>query len=520
LSGSGPQAVAVGAMPLLKTDELAAMVGYDCDSHVTGAVTITTTLLTPLWNRLVTIVPADVAPNALSLAGLICLVHAMYLCYYDTSGDGTEENSQVQAAVCAALIVCFWTLDALDSIHAQRIGSRTALTLIFDSICSTTGTVFLTLVVCASMSITDPLALWYAVQVAQLGLLNKHIMGAVKDVLSYLAFNGPGELLASLVALLLVRSWFGLSIFSWVYRVTLDVGHRFVEFDEPHYDEDPYGYILMALRTTYWLIMGMTVVRAATLPGRLHETRVRLLICLGYRAVPALLVWLLPRPGAMGLPQVLCDGLFMAVVTTDVLVSRMGKRQLHPWVVMMGMGSLVSSVTTIFCVLFYTVKLLHEISRYTRESVMSANINVYCDGVYDLLHRGHINAYKNALKHGTRLFVGVCSDEDVQAYKRAPVMTTEERIHAVETCKYVDKVIPNCPCTRGALDDAFIRKHNIHIVCAGLEYNKEGDLWYAAPRRKGILRYLPRTEGMSTSTLIRRIQQRYAEDGEDKPKDK
>ena len=88
---------------------------------------------------------------------------------------------------------------------------------------------------------------------------------------------------------------------------------------------------------------------------------------------------------------------------------------------------------------------------YTRESVMSANINVYCDGVYDLLHRGHINAYKNALKHGTRLFVGVCSDEDVLAYKRAPIMTTEERVHAVEMCKYVDKVIPNCPYTRGAL---------------------------------------------------------------------
>ena len=36
----------------------------------------------------------------------------------------------------------------------------------------------------------------------------------------------------------------------------------------------------------------------------------------------------------------------------------------------------------------------------------------------------------------------------------------------------------------------------------------------------GILRYVPRTEGVSTSTLIRRIQARYKEEGEDKPKDK
>ena len=33
---------------------------------------------------------------------------------------------------------------------------------------------------------------------------------------------------------------------------------------------------------------------------------------------------------------------------SDVLLCKMSKRQLHPWVVMMGMGSLVSSVLTIF----------------------------------------------------------------------------------------------------------------------------------------------------------------------------
>ena len=93
-------------------------------------------------------------------------------------------------------------------------------------------------------------------------------------------------------------------------------------------------------------------------------------------------------------------------------------------------------------------------------------------------------------------------------------------IEAVSTCKFVHRTIPGAPCTRGALDAAFIRKHNIHIVCCGEEYNKPDDLWYKIPRDMGILRYLPRTEGMSTSTLIRRIQQRYAEEGEDRPKDK
>merc|ERR1711907_875527 len=108
-------------------------------------------------------------------------------------------------------------------------------------------------------------------------------------------------------------------------------------------------------------------------------------------------------------------------------------------------------------------------------------------------------AYKRALTFGTRLFVGVCSDEDVESYKRRPVMTTAERINVVSACKYVYKVIPNAPCTKGALDHDFIKKHNIHIVCCGEEYQIPGDEWYAAPRSLGMLRTLPRYQAISTS---------------------
>ena len=109
-------------------------------------------------------------------------------------------------------------------------------------------------------------------------------------------------------------------------------------------------------------------------------------------------------------------------------------------------------------------------------------------------------------------------------------MTADERARAVSNCKFVSKVIRNPPCRKGLLNKEFIIKHNIHIVVCGEEYdnsveslkkrNGEEDKWYKTPRDMGILRYVPRTEGVSTSTLIRRIQARYKEEGEDKPKDK
>ena len=86
------------------------------------------------------------------------------------------------------------------------------------------------------------------------------------------------------------------------------------------------------------------------------------------------------------------------------------------------------------------------------EEIKSSNINfdkkeplrVYCCGVFDLCHMGHINIFKNASAHGD-VVVGVHSDEAVASYKRYPIQTTEERVETVKLMKWVDQVIPNAP---------------------------------------------------------------------------
>lgn len=495
-------------MPFLKEDELDTFVQYRLLEEDNS---VTTKVLTPVWRLLAHIVPPDIAPNALSLSGLVCLLQACYVNYYYV-----DSHPQQCAAVSAVLIFLFWTLDALDSVHARNIGGPTSLTVFFDSMCSSVGTVFLTLVVCRSMSVAGHLSLWYAVQASQLVLLNKHLSGVVRHVVRYAVFNGPGELLSTIVGILLLRAMFDLDvIFSFIQSTairlatTMELSHQERALAPQNAEQ--------VLRGVYIALLLITVLRVALLPAKHNHTRLRLLLCLTYRAVPLGLMSIFGSD--ITLIQVICDGLFMSVVTSDVLLSRMSSRQVHGWVVMMGMASLVSTFISLICFAFYVVKTLHEIASYSQESLLSANINVYCDGVYDLCHLGHMRAYRNALAHGTRLFVGVCSDEDVMVYKRAPIMSMEERIAIVSSCKFVSKVIPRAPCTKGALTEEFMRKHNIHIVCAGKEYDREDDEWYRVPRELGRLRYLPRTTGVSTSTLIKRIQERYEQEGQDAPKD-
>ena len=115
------------------------------------------------------------------------------------------------------------------------------------------------------------------------------------------------------------------------------------------------------------------------------------------------------------------------------------------------------------------------------------------------------------------------SDEDCMQYKRRPIMTTEERCSEVDSCKAVYRAIklPN-DYSKTGLTKEFILQNNIHIVAHGWEYDPanpsfakrlaagETD-YYGVPREMGITRTFPRTDGISTSDLIRRIVNRASE---------
>ncbi|KAK4048402.1 choline-phosphate cytidylyltransferase [Microbotryomycetes sp. JL201] len=90
-------------------------------------------------------------------------------------------------------------------------------------------------------------------------------------------------------------------------------------------------------------------------------------------------------------------------------------------------------------------------------------VRVYADGVYDLLHYGHmlqLRQCKLAFPN-TYLLVGVCSDELVRKYKASPVLSSAERYESVRHCKWVDEVVEDAPWQ---VDEEFMRAHQIDYV--------------------------------------------------------
>ena len=129
-------------------------------------------------------------------------------------------------------------------------------------------------------------------------------------------------------------------------------------------------------------------------------------------------------------------------------------------------------------------------------------IKIYVCITGDLFHHGHIAFFKRAREYGNYLIVGVCSDEDVESYKRRPIMSFYERVEVIEYCNLVDEVVYKAPPETTA---DFINQHQIDVVVATKAYSKETlSMYYNDPQKLGILRLVDYKKGISSTDIIKR----------------
>lgn len=131
-------------------------------------------------------------------------------------------------------------------------------------------------------------------------------------------------------------------------------------------------------------------------------------------------------------------------------------------------------------------------------------MRVYTTGVFDLLHRGHLNILTQAASLG-ELYVGIMTDEGVERSKGSrPILSLSEREAQVRSLPFVAEVIRYTETDQSANYQAI----QPQIVV-------QGDDWLFSADRSNALNYLrdngirlvllPRTEGISTTEIRKRV---------------
>ena len=134
---------------------------------------------------------------------------------------------------------------------------------------------------------------------------------------------------------------------------------------------------------------------------------------------------------------------------------------------------------------------------------------VLANGVFDLLHVGHVRYLEAARALGDVLFVGVNGDAAVARLKGAgrPLMPARERAEVLAALRAVDHVVVFEEDTA----DALVAAIRPAIHAKGTDYTAE-----TVPERETVRRYGGRTavvgdpKGHSTRDLIETIRARFA----------
>ncbi|GLH13294.1 Putative sn-12-diacylglycerol ethanolamine-and cholinephosphotransferase [Gryllus bimaculatus] len=109
-------------------------------------------LLQPWWNWLVSKLPLWLAPNLITVWGLIVnILTTLILVWY--SPDAKEEAPRWACFACALGLFIYQSLDAIDGKQARRTGTSSPLGELFDHGCDSISTVFVALSACIAVQL-------------------------------------------------------------------------------------------------------------------------------------------------------------------------------------------------------------------------------------------------------------------------------------------------------------------------------------------------------------------------------
>ncbi len=131
---------------------------------------------------------------------------------------------------------------------------------------------------------------------------------------------------------------------------------------------------------------------------------------------------------------------------------------------------------------------------------------VFTNGVYDLLHRGHVEYLEEAHDLGDRLVVGMNTDASVRRLKgpSRPIMSEDDRAAVVRALACIDLVILFDDDTPLRLIEAV----QPDVLVKGADYATTDIVGREVVEAKGgLVTTIALREGLSSSEIVRRIRE-------------
>lgn len=445
----------------------------------------------PLWNKMLLYIPETIHPNMLTFCSFACVLVAYRLSLglqFTSTEDATFDNMALRPfwliIAIQFLASAYMHLDALDGKQARRLRCSSPIGELLDHALDNIGMIFGVLTLLNAWGISSSTHTYLLTFACSIGFFQCHLDAYLGNksgdqVIEFGRWSGPCEAIIAYKAVVFAALW-----------------RKYVYLGRPEWCElFSYIPIVVAAATGLYLLDKLRTTwndaqRSPWVIGSLFVYGIRI-ACAAYHV--------LETGGApLEAKWYILEGLLLSCVTTEVILCKMAKAPFSPLLLLLAMVGWLNEWAGILCSVAYYVQLFWGLSDALNLSLVRLKRRVYCCGVFDMCHRGHMNLFKRCLHYGETVVVGVHSDEAVMSYKHNPVVPHEERAQTVEHCKCVGEVIRNAPLT---FDEKFLKDNRIDCVVCSDEYDSPTDKYYAVARKAGILHVLGRTDGISSTTI-------------------
>jgi D-beta-D-heptose 7-phosphate kinase/D-beta-D-heptose 1-phosphate adenosyltransferase len=195
---------------------------------------------------------------------------------------------------------------------------------------------------------------------------------------------------------------------------------------------------------------------------------------------------------AVGIP--IADGVRLANLAAGIKVSKPGTATVTPSELRHGLGAALGGGV---------VDLAAAVEQVTAWKTLGFKVG-FTNGVFDLVHRGHLHSLEQAARRADRLVVGLNSDASTLRLKGSgrPVQDQATRAAVLAALRCVDLVVVFDEDT----PEALVRALSPHLLFKGADYTGK-DVPGAAfvEANGGEVSLLPLLEGHSTTGTVKRV---------------
>jgi hypothetical protein len=144
--------------------------------------------------------------------------------------------------------------------------------------------------------------------------------------------------------------------------------YDFIPFVEKHIQLSAVDAVYSSVRVLFLIVLAFALFSVFRMRQDHFQSKITLLAIFAVRMVPSILISMkfgtVADPSGPGIIQIVGDGLYLAVLTSDLIIAKIANRQVHVLLPVIALASVISHHVSIVAACIYHITIIYDLCTY------------------------------------------------------------------------------------------------------------------------------------------------------------